>query len=194
MSLSPFKSGTANQAHHAASNREPLNLFQALLITAGLAGLVGLCSGAIIRFSLSQSSEARFLSPLQTFPALPDWTSELPQGTADSQYLPDGAVTDRNSPEEAPSLPDSDIDPQYAPEEYTSEEYAPEEYTPEEYTSEEYAPEEYTSEEYAPEEYIDNGYTEEPYSEVPYAEEPYPETEAPAPEEAPYYYEDYGQP
>ena len=65
---------------------QPLTLSQALTITAGLAGLIGLISGVIIRFSLANSSSnARFLSPLQTFPALSDWTPELPQETVDSQ-------------------------------------------------------------------------------------------------------------
>jgi len=53
----------------------PLTLSQALTITAGLAGLIGLLSGGAMRFSLSKSSNTRFLSPLQTFPALSNWSS-----------------------------------------------------------------------------------------------------------------------
>lgn len=85
MSISPFKSSAS-----AKSNNERLTLSQALLITAGLAGLFGLGSGAVIRFSLSNSPDASFLSPLQTFPALSSWAPELPQGTADAHYLPGG--------------------------------------------------------------------------------------------------------
>ncbi|MGB7250475.1 MAG: hypothetical protein WBC73_16170 [Phormidesmis sp.] len=75
MSLSPLKSGyprpsqsTHTGAETDGSPAEPLTLFQALIITAGLAGLIGLCSGATIRFALAHSANARFLSPLQTFP------------------------------------------------------------------------------------------------------------------------------
>lgn len=99
MSLSPFKS--PSQLSNRPKNA-PLRLSQALLITAGLAGLVGLFSGIIIRFSLSHSSSsnARFLSPLQTFPELPNWTPDLPDGgTAASPSLPpsspDGTDTQR---------------------------------------------------------------------------------------------------
>ena len=82
MSLSPSQIDAKKQAKSAPS--EPLTLSQALLITAGLAGLIGLCSGAFIRFSLANSPEASFLSPLQTFPALSNWTPELSQETADT--------------------------------------------------------------------------------------------------------------
>lgn len=88
MSLSPSRMNARKRSKSASS--EPLTLSQALLITAGLAGIVGLCSGAFLRFSLANSSDARFLSPLQTFPALSNWTPELPQKTADSHYLPGG--------------------------------------------------------------------------------------------------------
>ena len=84
MSLSPSQINTKKQAKPATS--EPLTLSQALLITAGLAGLIGLCSGAFIRFSLANSPEASFLSPLQTFPALSNWTPELPTETTDAPY------------------------------------------------------------------------------------------------------------
>ncbi len=89
MSLSPFNSN-AEQAPSTQSKDERLSVSQALLITAGLAGLVGLFIGGLIRFSLANSSNVRFLSPLQTFPALSTWAPELPQGTADSHYLPGG--------------------------------------------------------------------------------------------------------
>ena len=82
MSLSPSQTDAKKQAKSASS--EPLTLSQALLITAGLAGLIGLCSGAFIRFSLANSPEASFLSPLQTFPALSNWTPELSQEAADA--------------------------------------------------------------------------------------------------------------
>lgn len=61
----------------------PLTLSQALTITAGLAGLIGLLSGGVMRFSLAKSSNARFLSPLQTFPALSNWSSS-PNGVEDA--------------------------------------------------------------------------------------------------------------
>jgi len=60
----------------------PLTLSQALIITAGLAGLIGLIGGGVMRFSLSKSSNARFLSPLQTFPALSNWSSTSSSSTA----------------------------------------------------------------------------------------------------------------
>ncbi len=86
------------------SQRRPerLSLSQSLIITAGLAGMIGLGSGAVIRFSLATSSNTRFLNPLQTFPALPNWTSELPQGTADSHYLPSGAEPNRTGEVDRP--------------------------------------------------------------------------------------------
>ncbi len=84
---------------------ERLSLSQALIITAGLAGLIGLGSGAVIRFSLATSSNTRFLNPLQTFPALPNWDPQLPQGTADSHYLPSGAAPNRIG--DSDSLPSS---------------------------------------------------------------------------------------
>ena len=93
MSLSPFKSTSQLSSQHP---KTPLSLPQALLITAGLAGLVGLSGGVIIRFSLSHSSNARFLSPLQTFPALPSWTLDSPEGgTAASPAGPGGTDTQR---------------------------------------------------------------------------------------------------
>lgn len=95
MSSSPLPSDSRNPTRPPQVNHERLNLSQALIITAGLAGLIGLGSGAVIRFSLATSSNTRFLSPMQTFPALPNWAPELPQGTADSHYLPGGAESGR---------------------------------------------------------------------------------------------------
>jgi len=103
MSISPLKP-SANQANRSnRSKSDRLTLSQALLITAGLAGLVGLFSGALIRFSLSNSDNARFLSPLQTFPALSSWAPELPQGTADAHYLPGGTSIETRDGLQAPS-------------------------------------------------------------------------------------------
>ncbi len=90
MSLSPFKSDIgkpASASHQPETDR--LTLSQALIITAGLAGLLGLCGGAAIRFSLASSPSARFLSPLQTFPELSTWAS-----------APDQRADARNSPED----------------------------------------------------------------------------------------------
>ncbi|MGC1307464.1 MAG: hypothetical protein WA885_09565 [Phormidesmis sp.] len=93
MSTSPLKSGINRLSDASAQGGDDrLTLSQALIITAGMAGLVGLSSGVIVRFLLADSPDARFLSPLQTFPALSDWSSELPQGTADSAYVPGDAV------------------------------------------------------------------------------------------------------
>ena len=89
MSLSRFQRDAHKQSKPAEA--EPLTLSQALLITAGMAGLIGLCGGALLRFSIASSPNARFLSPLQTFPALSDWTPELPQETADDRYLSGGS-------------------------------------------------------------------------------------------------------
>lgn len=75
-------------ANKPSSASEPLSIPQALLITAGLAGLVGLLGGAFIRFSLANSPNAQFLSPLQTFPALSNWTPGPPQETVDAGRSP----------------------------------------------------------------------------------------------------------
>ena len=77
LNSSPLPSPQSSSIVPAKSSDSPLTLFQALTITAGLAGLIGLLSGGVMRFSLSRSSNARFLSPLQTFPTLSDWSSEL---------------------------------------------------------------------------------------------------------------------
>lgn len=103
MSISPFQpddrplqnwQSAKNLQKDDAKKSGPMTLSEALTITAGLAGLIGLLSGVVMRFSLSNSSNARFLSPLQTFPALSDWAPELPQETADSHYLPAGTQRD----------------------------------------------------------------------------------------------------
>lgn len=83
MSISPFKFGVS-KSRALARKGEVLTLSEALLITAGLAGLIGLGGGTIVRFSLAHSPNARFLSPSQTFPALSNWTAGRPQGTADT--------------------------------------------------------------------------------------------------------------
>ncbi|MEL6776166.1 MAG: hypothetical protein AAFO06_02845 [Cyanobacteria bacterium J06597_16] len=110
MSSSPLNSGagkpTADRrdrsetplSHHAGSaDANSLSLSQALIITAGIAGLIGLMGGTVMRFSLSNSTNARFLSPLQTFPNLSSWTPELPQRTSDNHYLPGGTDTYENN-------------------------------------------------------------------------------------------------
>lgn len=95
MAISPFnfgpqKTSIASQASNSTDN-ERLSLSQALTITAGLAGLIGLCSGVIIRFSLAHSPNARFLSPLQTFPALSNWTPETSPESNRDYDLPSNA-------------------------------------------------------------------------------------------------------
>ena len=99
MSLSPFKFG-ASKSPSSAPKDQKLTLSESLLITAGLAGLIGLGGGAIVRFSLSHSPNASFLSPLQTFPTLSSWPSASPSDTADAQ-APGTEERDR-SPEALP--------------------------------------------------------------------------------------------
>lgn len=103
MSISPLRSSANQVGHSHRPKSDRLTLSQALLITAGLAGLVGLFSGVVIRFSLSNSDSARFLSPLQTFPSLSTWAPELPQGTADAHYLPGGTSLETGDGLQAPS-------------------------------------------------------------------------------------------
>jgi len=94
MSLSPFSRDNRPLNSPPSSQlvptkkqqNSPLTLSQALTITAGLAGLIGLLSGGVMRFSLSKSSNARFLSPLQTFPTLSNWSSS-PSSDVDSPNL-----------------------------------------------------------------------------------------------------------
>ena len=191
MSLSPFKSTSQLSTR---SNNTPLSLSQALLITAGLAGLVGLSSGIIIRFSLSHSSNARFLSPLQTFPALPNWTPELPEGgTANSQSPPDGgtdtqransAETDGTGTQSDRSYAEPESSPNTTLEPFVEQNQSNDLYT------EPSAKEEASV-------YPEESYPEEPYPqdippEVPSAADDeypqnYPTIEAPANGEAPYY-------
>lgn len=88
MAISPFRLGTGGRvvrSHPPKDDR--LTFSQALTITAGLAGLVGLCSGVFIRFSLANSPSTRFLSPLQTFPALSNWKPEPPTDSVDYQDI-----------------------------------------------------------------------------------------------------------
>ena len=90
----PWRSSAPQPPQKTNPDSTPLTLSQALIITGGMAGLIGLLGGGVMRFSLAHSSTASFLSPLQTFPALSDWSPELPQGTADSHYLPGGTRRD----------------------------------------------------------------------------------------------------
>ena len=103
MSLSPFKFG-ANKSPSSAVKDQKLTLSESLLITAGLAGLIGLGGGAIIRFSLPHSPNASFLSPLQTFPTLSSWPSASPSDTADAQ-APETPTPDSDRSPEALPLP-----------------------------------------------------------------------------------------
>ncbi|MBE9060170.1 hypothetical protein [cf. Phormidesmis sp. LEGE 11477] len=95
MSISPSKHQQKLRSPQNALKRDrseipPLSIFQALTITAGMAGLVGLISGAIIRFSLTTSPNARFLSPIQTFPTSSDWESDsLAPDSNSSDFSPD---------------------------------------------------------------------------------------------------------
>ncbi len=195
MSLSPFKSSARQLSTRPKS--APLSLLQALLITAGLAGLVGLSSGIIIRFSLSHSPNARFLSPLQTFPALPNWTPELPQGTADSHYMPGGSDTtaDGAEIEGIGTQSDHSYPEPGSSDTTTSDAFAEQNQNSDPYTAP-FAEEEAST--YSEEPYVEEPYVEEPYPEEPYVEEPYPEddyyyypenypaVEAPADGESPY--------
>ncbi len=202
MSTSPFQAKTRPPSPPDQPKPERLSRSQALLITAGLAGFIGLSSGIIMRFSLSNSSSARFLSPLQTFPDLPDWAPELPQGTADSHYLPGGGPSDAepsdaaafdSAAEKTRSLnADETIEP--APTDtraYSEAEssnldagsdssYSQETYVEESPVEEPPAAESY-AEPYLEEPYIEpeaESYPEEPYVEDGYSSESYPETEA----------------
>ncbi|NJM98616.1 MAG: hypothetical protein HC800_16970 [Phormidesmis sp. RL_2_1] len=87
MSTSPFTPRN-NKTHSSAAQLKPdrLTRSQALIITAGLAGLIGLGSGSMIRFALAGSTNTHFLNPLQTFPARANWSSELPIGTTDNSW------------------------------------------------------------------------------------------------------------
>ncbi len=89
MSISPYGSDQRSRSRQKLvkknkPNNQPLTLSQALTITAGMAGLVGLVSGVVIRFSLAHSSNARFLSPLQTFPAQSSWTTNSNEPSSES--------------------------------------------------------------------------------------------------------------
>lgn len=105
MALSPFNLGTGKNSTDAQprskGTSDRLSLSQALTITAGLAGLVGLCSGVIIRFSLANSPNARFLSPLQTFPALSNWSPERLSESSPSPYKSGAYKSDAYSLDDA---------------------------------------------------------------------------------------------
>lgn len=94
MNSSPLPSPQSSSIVPAKSSDSPLTLSQALTITAGLAGLIGLLSGGVMRFSLARSSNARFLSPLQTFPTLSDWSSET---NATAVEVPEGVNDWKNN-------------------------------------------------------------------------------------------------
>ncbi|MGB3787439.1 MAG: hypothetical protein WA949_05465 [Phormidesmis sp.] len=83
-SIKPDRKSRQKPVKNNKPNDQPLTLSQALTITAGMAGLVGLVSGVVIRFSLAHSSDARFFSPLQTFPALSNRTSDSVESGSDS--------------------------------------------------------------------------------------------------------------
>jgi hypothetical protein len=212
MSTSPVQANTRQPSPPDRPKSDRLSRSQALLITAGLAGFIGLSSGIIMRFSLSNSSSARFLSPLQTFPDLPDWAPELPQGTADSHYLPGGGFTETGASGSAAfdsSVPrsqsfdaDETAEPSPTDDVYSeAESYSPDtssdsgysqETTQDSYGEEPPAEEVPVEESYA-EPYPEQAPVEEPYTE-PYPEEPYieddnssenyPETEAPIADES----------
>lgn len=87
----PWRASSTNSSDKTTPKADPLTLAQALTITAGMAGLIGLLSGVAMRFSLANSSNARFLSPLQTFPALSNWSPQLSQSPGRSEALSDDA-------------------------------------------------------------------------------------------------------
>jgi hypothetical protein len=212
MSTSPLNPNgsqpNGSQSNGSQSNGQPnkpsrdrLKRSQALLITAGLAGLVGLCGGIMMRFSLSNSSSARFLSPLQTFPDLANWTPELPQGTADAHYLPGGGPPEADAYEgldAADSDRAADIretvepEPTYASEEESADTgYSREPELDQPSVAEPYPEEPVLEEPYAepypedpvPEEPYAEPYPEDPVPENDYSSEDYPATEAPANDE-----------
>ncbi|MGC1217071.1 MAG: hypothetical protein WA883_06330 [Phormidesmis sp.] len=91
----------------------PLTFTQALTITAGMAGLVGLLSGGFVRFSLAHSPNTRALSPLQTFPNLSDRSGEALQLDSETFEAPAASPTpfpEATSPErwQTPSESDSE--------------------------------------------------------------------------------------
>ena len=114
MSWSRFQRD-ARKPMKPAPAKGPLTVPQALIVTAGMAGLVGLCAGAILRFAFANSPDTRFLSPLQTFPALSDWDSELSEETADARndsadgYAEKAPNADSNSARSEGFQPESTI-------------------------------------------------------------------------------------
>ncbi|EDX87666.1 hypothetical protein S7335_5376 [Synechococcus sp. PCC 7335] len=90
MSISPSKQ-KPRAPHTVIKNKldvRPLSLSQALTITAGMAGLIGLVSGAVIRFLLTSSPDASFLSPIQTFPTSSNWSTTLPEPSSSGLASP----------------------------------------------------------------------------------------------------------
>lgn len=199
MSTSPLPPNNSQPSGQPnGSKRDRLKRSQALLITAGLAGLVGLCGGIMMRFSLSNSSSARFLSPLQTFPDLANWTPELPQGTAAAHYLPGGGPPETDAYEGLDAAADdraADIretvepEPAYASEEESADTgYSQEAELDQPYPAEPYPAEPVPEEQPYTEPYFEAPVSEEPYPEDPvpeedYSSEDYPATEAPANDE-----------
>ncbi len=109
MSTSPLKPDNRPRQRLVKSSKpasQSLTLSQALTITAGMAGLVGLVSGVVIRFSLAHSSNARFLSPLQTFPAQSNWTSDSTGLDSDS-FSPRSDTDDFAPVQKSTSSPNS---------------------------------------------------------------------------------------
>ncbi len=190
MSTSSLHTKTGKPTPPDQSDSDRLSRSQALLITAGLAGFIGLFSGLIMRFSLSNSPTARFLSPLQTFPDLADWAPELPQGTADSHYLPGGGPSADDAANAATSdyvrardlAPDTEETVEPEPTDtrvYSAEDDS----SPDASNDSGYSQEAEVTAPYAEDPVIEESYTESdpevsseevPYPE-PYPEEPYPE-------------------
>jgi hypothetical protein len=192
MSLSPLKPSNSQPLPPGKGDRNRRS--QALLVTAGLAGVVGLCSGVIIRFSLSNSPTTRFLSPLQTFPDLADWAPQLPQGTADSHYLPGGSAASDESTDAATYGEEGGRDREASSENrenraLDADAAQPAEPIPSDTGVSSEAP---SSSDYSQDTYVEEPYVEEPYPEESYPEETYAE---PYPEETyaePYPEESYG--
>lgn len=108
--LKKAKKTAGKKAAPKSSVDLPLTFTQALTITAGMAGLVGLLSGGFVRFSLAHSPNTRALSPLQTFPNLPDRSGEALQldsetfeaPAAPPTSLPEATLPETTSPERWP--------------------------------------------------------------------------------------------
>ena len=66
-----------------------------------MAGLIGLVSGAVIRFFVTNSPTASFLSPIQTFPTSSNWAADSSQTKSSNLDLlldnSDAPITDQDS-------------------------------------------------------------------------------------------------